>query len=81
MAGDSGYQPQTYSMAQQGQVTDAVAQEEIAAEVNPPVIVEDQDVQSATQANEIRHKEFVFCWGQIRAVNHSCEACLCGRQI
>ena len=52
-------------MAQQGQVPDAVAQEEIAAQVNPPVIVEDQDVQSVAQPNEMRHKEFVFCWGQI----------------
>ena len=34
MAGDSGYQPPTYPMAQQGQVPDAFAQEEIAAQVN-----------------------------------------------
>ena len=63
MAGDGGYQPPTYSMAQQEQVPHAVAQEEIAAQVNPAVIMEDQDVQSAAQANEIRHKEFVFLLG------------------
>ena len=50
-------------MAQEEQVPHAVAQEEIAAQVNPPVILEGQDVQSAAQANKIPRKEFVFLLG------------------